>query len=610
MSKRLFASVYPVLHCRSETDRHPDLHLTNTPIQRDNNDDDMAGVFDLELHEEEDLHDSDDDVIEIEDVDLEPELHINTNLDTEGSETIPLSEDIVNPGRIKLGPQDFELKKVLGKGGYGKVFQVRKTTGADANSYFAMKVLKKASIVRNQKDTAHTRAERNILEAVRHPFIVELVYAFQTGGKLYLILEYLSGGELFMHLEREGIFLEDTACFYLCEIILALEHLHNLGIIYRDLKPENVLLDAKGHVKLTDFGLCKEHIQEGIVTHTFCGTIEYMAPEILTRSGHGKAVDWWSLGALMYDMLTGTPPFCADNRKKTVDAILKDKLNIPGYLTPDSRDLIRRLMKRQVSLRLGSGPTDGQAVRAHPFFKNVNWDDVVKRRLDPPIKPVLVSEDDVSQFDTKFTKEIPVDSPDETTLSESVNLIFQGFTYVAPSVLEEMQTRVTIPRSPRRMPRHHHHHHHMHHLQQQHQQHNHHQSGGAHGAGSSRMMGPGGSGAGGPAMENGAWKMAPHHLHQHPHQHPPQHQQQRVGNQMVPPPNQQQSIGQPAPPGHNQTQPGQAGVSGAGGGPPTSSRPFNAASISRRTPPHLQQFAPRPSPQDEMMDVYPEMSIS
>uniref|UniRef100_A0A182RU24 Ribosomal protein S6 kinase n=1 Tax=Anopheles funestus TaxID=62324 RepID=A0A182RU24_ANOFN len=558
----------------------------------------MAGVFDLELHEEEDLHDSDDDVIEIEDVDLEPELHINTNLDTEGSETIPLSEDIVNPGRIKLGPQDFELKKVLGKGGYGKVFQVsidyggavRKTTGADANSYFAMKVLKKASIVRNQKDTAHTRAERNILEAVRHPFIVELVYAFQTGGKLYLILEYLSGGELFMHLEREGIFLEDTACFYLCEIILALEHLHNLGIIYRDLKPENVLLDAKGHVKLTDFGLCKEHIQEGIVTHTFCGTIEYMAPEILTRSGHGKAVDWWSLGALMYDMLTGTPPFCADNRKKTVDAILKDKLNIPGYLTPDSRDLIRRLMKRQVSQRLGSGPTDGQAVRAHPFFKNVNWDDVVKRRLDPPIKPVLASEDDVSQFDTKFTKEIPVDSPDETTLSESVNLIFQGFTYVAPSVLEEMQTRITTPRSPRRMPRHHHGHH-LH----QHHPHNHHHGGagssaGAHGAGSSRMM-----------ENGGAWKMAPHqNLHNH---HPHVHQQQRVG-QMVPP-NQQQSVGQPAQP-HNQTQPNQPGVSG---GPP-GSRPFNAASISRRTPPHLQPFAPRPSPQDEMMDVYPEMSIS
>lgn len=572
----------------------------------------MAGVFDLELPEGDNVRDSDDDIIEIEDVDLEPELYINKNLETEGSETIPLSEDIINPGgRIKLGPQDFELKKVLGKGGYGKVFQVRKTTGADANSYFAMKVLKKASIVRNQKDTAHTRAERNILEAVRHPFIVELVYAFQTGGKLYLILEYLSGGELFMHLEREGIFLEDTACFYLCEIILALEHLHNLGIIYRDLKPENVLLDAQGHVKLTDFGLCKEHIQEGIVTHTFCGTIEYMAPEILMRSGHGKAVDWWSLGALMYDMLTGMPPFCADNRKKTVDAILKDKLNIPGYLTPDSRDLIRRLMKRQVSQRLGSGPTDGQAVRAHPFFKNVNWDDVVARRLDPPIKPVLASEDDVSQFDTKFTKEIPVDSPDETTLSESANLIFQGFTYVAPSVLEEMQTRVTTPRSPRRMPRHHHGHHLLHH--------NHHLGGsstssGPNSLGSGGRMMPGGV-AGSSGMENG--NIPPHHLLHHPHnqhhhhqqQQPPHHQQQPLPHHVhnIPPLTQRTAVPAPHHPGQGpQPHPAQPQTSATASG----SRPFGAASIARRTPPHLQPFAPRPSPQDEMMDVYPEMSIS
>lgn len=553
----------------------------------------MAGVFDLELHEDDSIRDrnrdsDDDDVIEVDDVDLEPELHIHSNLDADGSETIPLSEDIVNPGRIKLGPQDFELKKVLGKGGYGKVFQVKKTTGADANSYFAMKVLKKASIVRNQKDTAHTRAERNILEAVRHPFIVELVYAFQTGGKLYLILEYLSGGELFMHLEREGIFLEDTTCFYLCEIILALEHLHNLGIIYRDLKPENVLLDAQGHVKLTDFGLCKEHIQEGIVTHTFCGTIEYMAPEILTRSGHGKAVDWWSLGALMFDMLTGMPPFTADNRKNTIDAILKGKLNIPAYLATDSRDLIRRLMKRQVSQRLGSGPTDGQAVRAHSFFKNVNWDDVLARRLDPPIKPILRSEDDVSQFDTKFTKQIPVDSPDESTLSESANLIFQGFTYVAPSVLEEMlQPRVVTARSPRRAPRTnpHGHHGHQHHSGISGGQtiHNH------------RM--------GGIGIENGAITLAdeqmlsmprsqtlaagpPSHASNHHHQHQQQHVQHPHHHQQQP-----SAI---------RTQPFVGAAAGVSAGPANS----------RHTPAHLQPFAPRPSPQDEMMEVYPELPIS
>lgn len=550
----------------------------------------MAGVFDLELHEEDNIRDSDDDVIEVDEVDLEPELHINSNLDAEGSETIPLSEEIVNPGRMKLGPQDFELKKVLGKGGYGKVFQVRKTTGADANSYFAMKVLKKASIVRNQKDTAHTRAERNILEAVRHPFIVELVYAFQTGGKLYLILEYLSGGELFMHLEREGIFLEDTTCFYLCEIILALEHLHNLGIIYRDLKPENVLLDAQGHVKLTDFGLCKEHIQEGIVTHTFCGTIEYMAPEILTRSGHGKAVDWWSLGALMFDMLTGMPPFTADNRKNTIDAILKGKLNIPAYLAADSRDLIRRLMKRQVSQRLGSGPTDGQAVRSHSFFKNVNWDDVLARRLDPPIKPVLRSEDDVSQFDTKFTKQIPVDSPDDSTLSESANLIFQGFTYVAPSVLEEMQQpRVVTARSPRRTPRphhgsHHHHHHHMgsHSSHHHHGGHGHHRMGGAIGNGvitleDEQMLSMPRSQA---MPSSHQAQPMPHHMMFQQQQH--QQQQQQSQPQQQPP--QQQSAAR--------------------------STQFVAGPNARHTPAHLQPFAPRPSPQDEMMEVYPELPIS
>lgn len=553
----------------------------------------MAGVFDLELHEEDNIRDSDDDVIEVDDVDLEPELHINSNLDAEGSETIPLSEEIVNPGRMKLGPQDFELKKVLGKGGYGKVFQVRKTTGADSNSYFAMKVLKKASIVRNQKDTAHTRAERNILEAVRHPFIVELVYAFQTGGKLYLILEYLSGGELFMHLEREGIFLEDTTCFYLCEIILALEHLHNLGIIYRDLKPENVLLDAQGHVKLTDFGLCKEHIQEGIVTHTFCGTIEYMAPEILTRSGHGKAVDWWSLGALMFDMLTGMPPFTADNRKNTIDAILKGKLNIPAYLAADSRDLIRRLMKRQVSQRLGSGPSDGQAVRSHSFFKNVNWDDVLARRLDPPIKPVLRSEDDVSQFDTKFTKQIPVDSPDESTLSESANLIFQGFTYVAPSVLEEMQQpRVVTARSPRRTPRQHHggHHHHHHHHMGSHSGHGHHHGGHGH----HRLGG---------AIENGAITLEDEQMLSMPRSQamPSSHQSQPIPHHMV---FQQQQQQQSQP----QQQPPQQSAAAAAAS--SRSTQFVAGPNARHTPAHLQPFAPRPSPQDEMMEVYPELPIS
>ncbi|KFM66159.1 Ribosomal protein S6 kinase beta-1, partial [Stegodyphus mimosarum] len=163
-----------------------------------------------------------------------------------------------------------------------------------------------------------------------------------------------------------------------------------------------------------------------------------MAPEILTQSGHGRAVDWWSLGALMYDMLTGSPPFQAENRKKTIEKILKHKLNFPHYVTSDSRDLIRKLLRRPVNQRLGSGPEDAEAIKCHPFFRHINWDDVLARRVEPPFKPPLVSEDDVSQFDPKFTSIAPYDSPDDSSLSESQNQIFCGFSYIAPSVLDEV----------------------------------------------------------------------------------------------------------------------------------------------------------------------------
>uniref|UniRef100_A0A665TCM9 Ribosomal protein S6 kinase n=1 Tax=Echeneis naucrates TaxID=173247 RepID=A0A665TCM9_ECHNA len=361
-------------------------------------------------------------------------------------EKIEISENNVNQGTENIRPECFELLRVLGKGGYGKVFQVRKVVGAASGKIFAMKVLKKAMIVRNAKDTAHTKAERNILEEVKHPFIVDLIYAFQTGGKLYLILEYLSGQYKNIHIQFK--------CFYLAEISMALGHLHQKGIIYRDLKPENIMLNSQGHVKLTDFGLCKESIHDGTVTHTFCGTIEYMAPEILMRSGHNRAVDWWSLGALMYDMLTGAPPFTGENRKKTIDKILKCKLSLPPYLTQEARDLLKRLLKRNASSRLGAGAGDATEVQAHPFFRLINWEDLLARKVEPPFKPFLQSAEDVSQFDSKFTSQTPVDSPDDSTLSESANQAFLGFTYVAPSVLENIKEKFSYEpkiRSPRRI---------------------------------------------------------------------------------------------------------------------------------------------------------------
>uniref|UniRef100_A0A1I7RQA5 non-specific serine/threonine protein kinase n=1 Tax=Bursaphelenchus xylophilus TaxID=6326 RepID=A0A1I7RQA5_BURXY len=352
----------------------------------------MGTVFEIELNDAVPINRHDDD----EDEDMEEDNEYldvadgaitepppsSSYIDDPAVEAIELDPSAVNPN-YKVQPEDFQCLKVLGKGGYGKVFQVRKVTGHDTGKIFAMKVLKKAHVVRNQKDTAHTKAERNILEAVKNPFICDLMYAFQTKGKLYLILEYLSGGELFMHLEREGIFLEDTAAFYLAEIVVALEHLHQQGIIYRDLKPENILLDASGHVKLTDFGLCKEAIEGDQKTHTFCGTIEYMAPEVLIRCGHGRAVDWWSLGALTFDMLTGGPPFTADNRKKTIDKILKARLTLPPYLSPEARDLVKRLLRRNAETRLGASADDAKEIKAHPFFRHLDWQMVYRREVRP-----------------------------------------------------------------------------------------------------------------------------------------------------------------------------------------------------------------------------------
>uniref|UniRef100_A0A3B3DPN0 Ribosomal protein S6 kinase n=1 Tax=Oryzias melastigma TaxID=30732 RepID=A0A3B3DPN0_ORYME len=395
----------------------------------------MAGVFDIDL-DQPDENVSDD---ELEDgVTLFFSICFSSNMDD--CERFELSENNVNTGTEQIRPECFELLKVLGKGGYGKVFQVRKVSGASSGKIYAMKVLKKAMIVRNAKDTAHTKAERNILEEVKHPFIVDLIYAFQTGGKLYLILEYLSGGELFMQLEREGIFMEDTACFYLAEISMALGHLHQKGIIYRDLKPENIMLNDNLSVFLIH------------VWHMF---IRLEAPEILMRSGHNRAVDWWSLGALMYDMLTGAPPFTGENRKKTIDKILKCKLSLPPYLTQEARDLLKKLLKRSASSRLGGGPGDAAEVQVHPFFRHINWDDLLARKVEPPFKPFLQSADDVSQFDSKFTSQTPVDSPDDSTLSESANQVFLGFTYVAPSVLENVKERFSFEpklRSPRKFP--------------------------------------------------------------------------------------------------------------------------------------------------------------
>jgi ribosomal protein S6 kinase beta len=236
----------------------------------------------------------------------------------------------------KVGIKDFKVISVVGKGAYGKVFLVQKIKG---DKLFAMKVLKKATIVVHGSSDHHL-SERSILEAISHPFIVKLHFAFQSQSRLYLILTYASGGELFSFLHTEKMFNDDQARFYITELLLGLEHLHSLGIIYRDLKPENVMLDKDGHLLLTDFGLSKVALD----AQTVCGTVEFMAPEVLEeRNRYGKEVDYWSLGIMLYDMVVGSPPFTGSNRKKIMENVLKKKPIFPNYITQDTRDLCTKV---------------------------------------------------------------------------------------------------------------------------------------------------------------------------------------------------------------------------------------------------------------------------
>ncbi|CAO3645815.1 unnamed protein product [Mucor hiemalis] len=303
----------------------------------------------------------------------------------------------------------------------------------ESGKLYAMKVLKKASLFVHAKNAEHTKAERQILEEVRNPFIVQLFYAFQTNDRLYLILEYATGGELFTHMAAENMFSEDVARFYLAELLLALEHLHGLGIVYRDLKPENCLLDGDGHVLLTDFGLSKVSI-EGSRTNTVCGTAEYMAPEILLELDYDKSVDYWTFGILMYEMLTGYTPFRCNNKKKTLDAILKKKLQIPYYISADAKDLLIRLLRKNPNVRVGSGEDGSEKIKSHRFFRKIDWKKLKARSITPPINPIVTDPSLAENFDEEFTNEIIKESPtDVSVLDGKMKDYFLNFSYVAQS---------------------------------------------------------------------------------------------------------------------------------------------------------------------------------
>jgi serine/threonine protein kinase len=339
--------------------------------------------------------------------------------------------------RSKVSLEDFELVKVIGKGSFGKVTLVRKKTD---HKLYAMKVLVKSNIVK-RRQVEHTKAERRILETINHPFIAKLHNAFQTNEKLFFVLDYAAGGELFFHLSRMKKFPEHVARFYCAEITLALEALHTFNVIYRDLKPENILLDSEGHVKLVDFGLAKEGVSDAAEgAHSFCGTNEYLSPEVIDRQGHGFVVDWWSLGMVAYEMLTGLPPWYTQDRDKLFENLRSAPLKFPMSVARTPALFIQALLNRNPLKRLGAN--GGAEVRRHAFFSTIDWDALYNRRIQPPFEPCRSSrgDEDTINFEQEFTN-MPVQSVDDAVspLLKSGDPAFLHFTYEEESTLETLR---------------------------------------------------------------------------------------------------------------------------------------------------------------------------
>ncbi|KRY58332.1 Serine/threonine-protein kinase N2, partial [Trichinella britovi] len=328
---------------------------------------------------------------------------------------------------------DFKLISVLGRGHFGKVILSKYRPN---NNYFALKILKKADIL-SRDEVESLMAEKRIFEIVnrsKHPFLINLYACFQTREHVCFVMEYAMGGDLMRHI-HDDIFTEERACFYAACVTLGLQYLHDNKIIYRDLKLDNLLLDRDGYLKIADFGLCKENMGFEDRTSTFCGTPEFLAPEVLSESMYTRSVDWWGLGVLIFEMLVGEPPFSGDDEEEIFDSIVNDDVRYPRFLSIEAISIMRRLLRKNPAKRLGSSEADAEEVKKQRFFRLIDWqwDDLLAKKLKPKFIPTIRNQEDVSNFDEEFTKEAPLLTPpkDRKVVSNSDQAYFKDFDYLA-----------------------------------------------------------------------------------------------------------------------------------------------------------------------------------
>ncbi|XP_059781778.1 serine/threonine-protein kinase N2 isoform X3 [Balaenoptera ricei] len=340
-------------------------------------------------------------------------------------------EDRRSQQMFQFNLQDFRCCAVLGRGHFGKVLLAEYK---HTNEMFAIKALKKGDIVaRDEVDSL--MCEKRIFEtvnSVRHPFLVNLFACFQTKEHVCFVMEYAAGGDLMMHIHTD-VFSEPRAVFYAACVVLGLQYLHEHKIVYRDLKLDNLLLDTEGFVKIADFGLCKEGMGFGDRTSTFCGTPEFLAPEVLTETSYTRAVDWWGLGVLIYEMLVGESPFPGDDEEEVFDSIVNDEVRYPRFLSTEAISIMRRLLRRNPERRLGAGEKDAEDVKKHPFFRLIDWSALMDKKVKPPFVPTIRGREDVSNFDDEFTSEAPILTPprEPRILSEEEQEMFRDFDYIA-----------------------------------------------------------------------------------------------------------------------------------------------------------------------------------